>query len=67
MKKYISIFLISALWFTSCKVDDVLQDPNNPSLDQLDADLLLNGIQQNVDDFFTGISEEEMSAERMIS
>lgn len=67
MKKYISIFLIAALSFTGCKVDDVLDSPNNPGLSDVDPTLLLLGVQENVNDLFTGLSQDGMNATRMIA
>lgn len=61
MKQYKILFIVAALVLavTSCKkkLDDLLANPNTPTLDKADVDLYLNGIQLSFSDFFNTMSD----------
>lgn len=69
MKQYKILFIVAALVLsvTSCKkkLDDLLSNPNTPTLDKADVDLYLNGIQLSFGDFFNTMSDRGSEVTRL--
>jgi Starch-binding associating with outer membrane/Susd and RagB outer membrane lipoprotein len=69
MKQYKILFFVAALVLsvTSCKkkLDDLLSNPNTPTLDKADVDLYLNGIQLSFADFYNTMSDRGSELSRL--
>lgn len=69
MKQYKYLLIVTALVLsvTSCKkkLDELLVNPNTPTLDKADVDLYLNGIQLSFADFFNTMSDRGSEVTRL--
>ena len=69
MKQYKILFFVAVLILsvTSCKkkLDELLANPNTPTLDKADVDLYLNAAQLSFADFFNTMSDRGMETTRM--